>query len=159
MLFARTSSLVLARSLVHGGGQTGMPAPTPSAASDYDALVGACEINHFLAGVVVIDNRSYRNFEDNILAFAPRLVRAFTVTSALGFVFRIKAKVHQRVVAFAGLHDDVSALAAVATRGSAARNELLPAERHAAIAAVPRLYPNFGFVDEHEQFGSATPDS
>src|SRR5258708_28367433 len=137
MLFARTSGLVFARSLVHGGGETGIAASTASAASDYDALVGACEIKHFLVGVVVVDNRSYRNFEENILAFAPRLVRAFTVTSALGFVFRIKAKEHQRLAAFAGLHDDVSALTAVPTRGSPARNELLPPERHSAIHAVP----------------------
>src|ERR1700716_4148045 len=109
MLFARAPSLVFARSLMYGGGETGIAASTASTASDYDALVGACEIKYFLAGVIVINNGSYRDFEENILALAPRLVRAFTVTPALGFVFRIKAKVHQRVVAFAGLHDDVAA--------------------------------------------------
>src|ERR1700716_2401979 len=104
MLFARAPSLVFARSLMYGGGETGIAASSASTASDYDALVGACEIKHFLAGVVVVDDRPHRNFEENILPFAPSLVRAFTVTSALVFVFRIKAKVHQRVVTFAGLH-------------------------------------------------------
>ena len=61
------------------------------------------------------------------------------MASALRFVFRIEAEVHQGIVAFAGFHDDVAALAAVAARRAAARDELLPAEGHAAVAAVAGL--------------------
>ena len=73
------------------------------------------------------------------------------MASALRLVFGIEAEVHQRVVALAGLHDDVAALAAVAARGAAARDELLPAEGHAAVAAVAGFDPDFGFVDEHQK--------
>ena len=72
------------------------------------------------------------------------------MASALRLVFRIEAEVHQRVVALARFHDDVAALAAVAARRAAARHILLPAEGHAAVAAVARLDPNFGLVDEHQ---------
>src|SRR5208282_1012235 len=69
--------------------------------------------------------------------------------SALGLVFWIETEMHERVVALARLHDDVSALAAVAARRTAARNELLPPEGHAAISAVAGLYLNFCLIDKH----------
>jgi len=55
----------------------------------------------------------------------------------------------ERVVALAGLHPDVSALAAVTAGGTATRNKFLAAKGHAAIAAVASFYPNCGFIDEH----------
>ncbi len=81
--------------------------------------------------------------------FAPALVRAFAVASALRLVFGIEAEMHQRVMPLAGFHDHVSALAAVAARRSAARNIFLAAKGHAAIAAVAGLDPNFCLIDEH----------
>ena len=71
------------------------------------------------------------------------------MASALAFVFRIEAEVDQRVVAFAGFHDDVAAAAAVAAGGAAARNKLLPAEGHAAVATVAGLDANYRFVNKH----------
>ena len=65
-------------------------------------------------------------------------IAAFAMPSALRLVFGIKAEVHQRIVALAGFHDHISALAAIATRRPAARNKLLAAEGHAAIAPVAR---------------------
>src|ERR1700730_1304771 len=49
----------------------------------------------------------------------------------------------------AGFHNHISALASVATRRPAPRNKFFPAEGHAAVAAIPRLHPNSGFIDEH----------
>ena len=154
-LFAGASRFMLPRSLVSGGGEACISPSAAPAAGDDDAIVGVREVVHLLSGFVVVQDRAYRNFQQNVHALAAGAVGAFAVASALRFVFGIEAEVHQRVVAFAGLHDDVAALAAVAARGAAARNELLPAEGHAAVAAVAGFDPNFCLVDKHGQQSSA----
>src|SRR5260370_37330816 len=58
-------------------------------------------------------------------------------------------KVREGVVAAAQLHDGVAAVASIPARGTASRNELLPPERHAAVAPVPGLDSNFGLINEH----------
>ena len=100
-------------------------------------------------------DRAHRNFQENVHALAAGAVGAFAVASALGLIFRIEAEVHQGVVTFARLHDDVATLAAVSPRGAAARDELLPAEGHAAVAAVTCLDPDFCLVDKHKKQLSA----
>ena len=59
------------------------------------------------------------------------------MTAALGFVFRIEAEMHERIVALARFHDHVAALAAVAAGRTAARNELLPPEGQTALPPSP----------------------
>src|SRR6266567_419834 len=108
-----------------------------------------------LAGVGVVNNRSDWNFQQNIVAFAPRFVRSFAVAPALGFVFRIETEMNQRVVTLARFHNHVAALAAVAAGRPSAGHELLPAERKASVASVPSLYPNCGFINEHNYQQSA----
>src|SRR6266496_4375056 len=72
------------------------------------------------------------------------------MATALRFVFRIKSKMHQRIVPLARLHDDVATLAAVAPRRPSARNILFPPERKASVPAVPGFHANCGFVNEHK---------
>lgn len=72
------------------------------------------------------------------------------MASALRPELAIVAIAQQRVVVGVRLEINVAAVAAVAARRAAARDVLLPAERHAAVAAVARLYQNFGFVNKHE---------
>jgi hypothetical protein len=55
-------------------------------------------------------------------------------------------------VALAGFHNDVAALAAIAARGTTARDKFLAAEGHAAVATVAGFDSDFGFVDEHGKF-------
>src|ERR1700745_1932394 len=71
------------------------------------------------------------------------------MASSLGLVFGIEAEVHQRVVAFAGLHDDITAFAPVTARRSPAWNELLAPEGDTAVAAISGFNANFGFINEH----------
>jgi hypothetical protein len=73
------------------------------------------------------------------------------VLSALRLVLRIIAKVNQRVVALRADHDDIATATAVAARRTAAWNELLASESHAAVAAVASFDTNFCFIDEHEE--------
>ena len=75
------------------------------------------------------------------------------MSTALSLVLRIKAEVHQRVVALARFHNHVATLAPIATGGPTARNVLLPAEGDAPVAAVARLDPNFRLVNEHHMPG------
>ena len=149
VFFAGASILVLARRLMHRSGKARIAASTAAAAGNHHALIGRREIEHLLARFLVVHDRPDRNFQKNVFAFAPGLVRAFAVASALGFVFGIEAEMHQRVMPLAGFHDHVSAFAAVAARRPAARNKFLPAKGHAAIAAVARLHPNFCLIDKH----------
>ena len=50
-----------------------------------------------------------------------------------------------------GDQDDVAAAAAIAAAGTAARDELLPAEGEAAVAAVAGFYRILDFVDEQHR--------
>jgi hypothetical protein len=77
------------------------------------------------------------------------------VTSALRLVFRIETKMHQRVVALAGFHDDIAALTTIAAGRAAARDELLPSKSKAAVAAVAGFDSDYGLVDEHSSQPSA----
>src|SRR6476620_2697227 len=56
---------------------------------------------------------------------------------------------HQRVVPFAGFHDDVATTTTVATGRAAAGDKFLPAEGHAAVAPVPGLDATHCFVNKH----------
>jgi len=66
--------------------------------------------------------------------------------------------VHERVVALARFHNDVTATPTITAAGSAAWNELLAAKRHASIAAVTRLYADLCLIDEHIKRLSAFDD-
>ena len=151
-LFAGAAELVLARGLVGGGGEVLVAASAASAAGDDDALVGAGEVVDQLAGVCVVRGRADGDFEDGVLAVAAGAVGAHAVPAALAFVLGVEAEVDEGVVALGGDHEDVAAVAAVAAGGAAAGDELLPAEGHAAIAAVAGFDANFCFIDKHSLY-------
>ena len=69
--------------------------------------------------------------------------------SAFGFMLRVIAKMDERIVALARLHDDVAAAAAVAAGGTAARHEFFAAKGHASVAAVAGFYFDLCFIDKH----------
>jgi hypothetical protein len=140
---------MFARRLVHRCGKARIATPAATAAGHYEALVGVRKLEEFISGFVVVHDRPDRNFQSYPVAIASGLVRTFAVPSALRAVLGIEAEMNQRVVALAGLHDDVPALAAVAAGRTTARDELLPPKGHAAIATVSRLDPNFRLINEH----------
>src|ERR1700722_17403033 len=149
MFLAGTARLMFAWGLVHRCGEASVSAATAPAAGDHKSVVGLGKLENLIGGFVVVDNRSYRDFQNHVTTVPAGFVRTFAMAPALGFVLWIEAEVHQRVVALAGFHDDVATLTAVAAGRSAARNELLPPEGHAAIAPVPGLDSNFGLIDKH----------
>ena len=110
---------------------------------------------HLLAGIEVIHDRSYWNFEQDVLAHFPGTVGPHPVLPTLSLVFRIKTKVDECIVALAGLHDDIAAIAAVPTRRPATGFERLAPERNASVAAVPGLDSNFCLIDKHKSSRSS----
>jgi hypothetical protein len=129
--------------------KTRIAASTAAAVGDHQALIGTGKVVDLLSRFLVVDDRSYGNLEDDVAAFAAGLVGALAVTPALGLVFRIEAEMNQGIMALAGLHDDVAALAAIASRRATARNKFLAAKGETAVAAIASLHPNFRFVNEH----------
>jgi hypothetical protein len=77
------------------------------------------------------------------------------VAAAIGFEFAVVAIAKQSVVVEVGFEVDAAAIAAVAARGTAARNVFFAAESHAAIAAVASLHEDFSFINKH---GNKTPE-
>src|SRR6185312_10840872 len=147
--FTRKALFMLARGLMCTGGKVLVAASAAAAMGHDDSLIRPGKIMDLLARIFVVNNGSDWHFEDNALAVATGAVGAFSVTSTLGLVFRIKAEMHQRVVALTGFHNHVAAAAAVAAGGAAARDELLPPKRHAAVAAVTGFDPNYCFINKH----------
>src|ERR1035438_5691874 len=100
-------------SLVPGRCESRVATAAASASGNDHSLIRGREIEHLPARFLVIDNRSHWNLQEYVLAFAPTLVRALAMTSALRLVFRIKTEMHQRVMALAGFHDHISAVTSV----------------------------------------------
>jgi hypothetical protein len=132
-------------------GKPGIAAASAPSTCDDDALVRAGEVINFFSGLIVVDDGSDWHFQKYVRTLAASFIRTFTVPSTLGFVFGIEAEVDQGIVALTGLHDDVAALTAVATRGAAARDKLLATKGHAAVPAVAGFDSYFGLIDKHKR--------
>jgi hypothetical protein len=120
-----------------------------SALGGDDAFIRPAEVMHQRAGLVVIDHRAHRHLQNRIHAFPATAIGSFAVPSALRLVLRIEAKVNQRIMPLARLHDDVASASAIAAGRTAPRNKLLPPEGNASIAAIPRLDANPGLINKH----------
>src|SRR5258708_11299393 len=101
---------------MRAGGKVLVTAATSATVRHDDAFVGLRKVVDYFAGQIVIDNRAHRDFQYFDLAVASAAVRAFAVASAIAFVLGIKTKMDQRVVALAGLHNNIAAMAAIAAR-------------------------------------------
>src|SRR5689334_10938638 len=99
---------------MRGGLELRVAAAAAPPAGDDDLLVCAREVVHLLAGIRVIDDRSYRDFQHHTFAIASRLVRSLAVAPALSFVFGIEAEVDEGVVALARFHHHITAPSAIA---------------------------------------------
>ena len=80
-----------------------------------------------------------------------RAVRPFAMTTTFRAELAIESEGDERVDVGTGNGVDGPALASVASVRAAARNELLAPEAHGAGTAVPGLYEDVDFVDEHQE--------
>ena len=116
---------------------------------DNHALSLSVEVEHLLAGRVVIHDGPDRDLEHHVFAAHAGAVRAFAVASAVGLVLGVIAKVDEGVVLLGGLHDDVTTHTTVAAAGTSAGHELLAAEGYASVAAVSRFHADLCLIYEH----------
>jgi hypothetical protein len=91
--FTGAAEFVFARSLMGAGGKVLVAATAATAPGDDDSLIGMGEVVDQLAGLVVVEQGSDRDFQGSVLACLTGTVGAETVASALGFVLRVEAKV------------------------------------------------------------------
>src|SRR5258708_38491106 len=78
------------------------------------------------------------------------------MAAALGLVLRVVTEMDQSIVALTRFHEDVATAAAISTTRAAARYELLPAKRNAAVTAIARLDPDSCFINKHSLVTSVT---
>src|SRR5215471_5658291 len=148
-LFSGFAIFKLSGRLMGAGGEVLVSASSPTALSHDQTLIRLREIVQLFASLLVVNNSSDRNFEDNTLAVTSGAVGALSMATALGSVFGIKAEVNQGVVAFTGLHDHIATATTVPAGRAAARDELLPAEGHTPVASATSFHPNYCFIDKH----------
>jgi hypothetical protein len=124
-------------------------AASATAFGDDDTLVGGLEIMDELACILIVKRCADWDLQNSGVTVEAGTVGAHTVLAALAFVFRVVAKVDEGVVALRAFHDNVTTAPAVSAGRTAAGDEFLAAEGHAAIAAVASFDTNFCFIDEH----------
>src|SRR6185437_12817542 len=114
------------------------------------------EVADQFVGIEVEHGRADRHADHRVLAAAAVHVAAHAILAALRLELTLVAEVDQRVQAFVRDQPHAAAFAAVATVGTAERNELLAPEAGTAVPAVAGLHLDDGFVDEfHGRPGSA----
>src|SRR5438552_17080219 len=148
-LFAWESVFVFARGLVPRLGKVLIAASTAPSMGDQYALARRGEISNRRTALIVKGKRADGHLQDHVLARMAGAVGAFAVASAIGLEFAIVTVSQQRVVVWVGFKINVSAMAAITARGTASRNIFFAAKSDAAVAAVPGLHENFGFINEH----------
>jgi hypothetical protein len=125
-------------------------APASAASARYpEPIAGLGEIVQHFARIGIVDDGSNRHWQLNRLTFLAASITAFAVPATLRGVLGIEPEVKQCVVVRAGHHRDVATTAAVAATRSAPRHVLLPTESQTPVAAIPGLYADFDFIDEH----------
>jgi len=81
-----------------------------------------------------------------------RAIRSFAMAPAIRFELAIVAVTQQRIVVRVRFQVNATAVAAVASRRSAARHELLSTERDAAVPAATRFYQYLCFINKHSPY-------
>src|SRR5215469_9069572 len=109
-LLARSSQLMLARSLMRARREVLIAPPAASALRDDDRLTWPRKVGYQLARLVVIQQRAYRDLKRRVLAGDSRAVRPQPVSPALRLMLRVESEVDQGVVAQRRAHADVAAV-------------------------------------------------
>src|SRR5687767_10331401 len=117
-----------------------IPAPALPAARDHRAFFRRVEIGEQDAVIGVVDERSERDADNQIIAAQAVHLFAHAGFAARGFPVMFPGEVEQRVFVRIGNEDDVPTVASIAAVRSALGNELLSPERDAPRPAVAGLY-------------------
>src|SRR6516225_3917874 len=148
-LFTGEAIFVLARRLMPRLREMLIPAPAPAAVRHKDTLSRRGQISDGFSALVVKCQRPDGHLQNQGFAGVPRAIRAFPVTPPVGLEFPVVAIAQQRVVVRVRFQINAAPIAAVSSRRAAARNVFLAAKSHAAVASVPGLHIDFGFINKH----------
>src|SRR6185295_16599313 len=146
--FARAAAPELARCAIHARLEAGIAATAVPALRDEQALTVARKVAQRFAGIEVADLRALRHLDQEVGARRAGHILPRAAAASLGAESTPHAEVGKRVHAFARYEIDAAAVAAVAAVRAAARDELLAAEAHAAVAAGASLHTDVRFVDK-----------
>src|SRR6266567_2071810 len=144
-LFPRLAFLRDARRLLRTRGKVCVAQAPAASAGDHHTVANSQEVRSESIFRTHLSPR--RHGEDEVLAGLAMLAGAFAMTAALGSKMATLAEIEQRRHTLFGDQVDAASAATITTVGSAEWHELLAAERHDAVAAIPSLYPDVCFVD------------
>ena len=134
--------------------ELGVAPPAAPAGGGQPAVAVVQQLGEHLAGVQVGDDGALGHGDLQRLAALAVEVLALAVDAVAGAAVGVVAERQQRGHVVVGDEPDVAALAAVAAVRSAEGDRTLPAERHAARAAVAAAHVELALVDElghHDQ--------
>ena len=114
-----------------------------------EPLARAAEVVQQFIRFCIVDQGSGRDSQDKVLAGPSRAFAALALSAVLGLLLRLEAEVGQGVHAAGGFQHDTAAVATVAPGRTSFRNELLAAERDAAVSALAGADFDLCFVDKH----------
>ena len=143
--FAR---LPLARRLVRGRREERVSLSAAPALGDENLISVGEHLAQHLAAVDVAHDRSRRNGQHDVLTRPSRLVVPRSVIATLGRPLVAIGVVEERREIVVPAHVHVATATAVATIGTAQRDELLAAERRDARAAVAAAHLDLNAIDE-----------
>src|ERR1700748_210523 len=126
-----------------------VPTSPTAAFGDDDALIRTLKVMHQGAGLVVVECRAHRHFQNRVHTLAAATIGPFSVASALCLVLGIEAEMNQGIVALARLHDAVAAATAISPGRSTPGHKFFAPEGDAAIATISCLHPDACFINEH----------
>ncbi len=122
-----------------------------AAAADGEAgaIAGLGEVAQEEVGAGVVDDGADGDADVDVGSAGAGLILALSRAAVFRDELAVVAEVEEGVDGGVGDEGHIAALAAVAAVGAAARDELLPAEAHAAVAAFAGPDGKDGLVDEH----------
>ena len=123
-------------------------APAALAAAAEDERLGVGHVLDDLVRLCVAHDGAAGDADREILALLAELARALTVHAVVGDVFALVAEVHQRRHIVVDHKDNVAAVAAVSTVGTARGDILFAVERHRAVAALAGAAEDACLIDK-----------
>ena len=123
--------------------------PATASRGDQNALSGRCKVVTHLVGFRVVDNRSHRHRDFQIVAVLSVPVAALAVLAAVCAKRVVVSKFEEGIFLGVGDQIDVAAVSTVSAARTAPRNEFFTSKRDTPVSTVTGTHGNLRFVNEH----------
>ncbi len=149
MLVAGTALIVKLRSTTRRGRKMGVTPTTLAAFSCQVALPGFGKVKLEITRFSVMNLCADRNLNYGIHTMFPESILPLTVPAAFRFMFRVVAKMQQRIVTLVRFNPDVSAVTTIPAGRATARDKFFAPESCDAISTVASFYLDLNSVNKH----------